>query len=633
MRLGELLLSEKLITRAGLEEALEDQVVHGGRLGTNLLELGLVQEKDLARMLGKQQNVSYAAGEMVPDPRVLRMMDPNFCDDKDVLPMRMDATRITVAVLNPNDLKALDEVAYKTGKRVVPVIITEFRMNQLLRRHCKAFRTVRSIDMGKVRPSKTLGTLKESGPSPVAGDDLINDEEFQKLYAKALAGGATEEAPAAAAAPPMMAAAEPPRRPAPPAPLAAKGPILTAATPARGLPALQMPPGATSPVATRPTTSPGMAPPRASPPRPAMPPPSAPPRLAPPSAAPPPSARMPAVTPPPASPPIAAPPSARMPALTPPAARAPVVPPPETPPPAVRTPPRTLPPSALSAAAAAASAADLGAAEAAASLGAPSDFGPSGAAVDSDYGASEAAASLGGSVAGHEPEMPLLELTEAAEVQATPYSEPPEFDTPASAMTVSFAALPTAAFEEPATEEAAAPVVAAPAAEVDEPPPKPLTFAEAQKLLAQSDDRNDVGQTVLRFALGKWKRCLLFGVQGNVITGWQGFGVGIQPRKVRRIGLPLTAKSTFRLVHTTRSHFIGPIAKDAGTEAFYGLLGGNFPRTAVVLPLLVRGKVVHMLYVDNGPDQFTPPDIGELLILSQAVQRSYEAMISRRKAG
>src|SRR5688572_25809868 len=124
MRLGELLLSEKLITRAGLEEALEDQVVHGGRLGTNLLELGLVQEKDLARMLGKQMNTAYAAGEMVPDPRALRLVDANFCDDKDILPMRVDGTRITVAVLSPNDLKALDEVAYKTGKRVVPVVVT-----------------------------------------------------------------------------------------------------------------------------------------------------------------------------------------------------------------------------------------------------------------------------------------------------------------------------------------------------------------------------------------------------------------------------------------------------------------------------------------------------------------------------
>ena len=48
--------------------------------------------------------------------------------------------------------------------------------------------------------------------------------------------------------------------------------------------------------------------------------------------------------------------------------------------------------------------------------------------------------------------------------------------------------------------------------------------------------------------------------------------------------------------------------------------------------VLVRGKVVHILYVDNGPNELTPPDVGELLILSQSVGRSYEALMKRRKS-
>ena len=56
-----------------------------------------------------------------------------------------------------------------------------------------------------------------------------------------------------------------------------------------------------------------------------------------------------------------------------------------------------------------------------------------------------------------------------------------------------------------------------------------------------------------------------------------------------------------------------------------------YPATAVILPLLVRGRLVHLLYVDNGPIKPTPPDVGELLILSQSVTRSYEALITARK--
>src|SRR5687768_14312208 len=147
MRLGELLIQEKLVTPQALEEALESQVVHGGRLGTNLLELGMISEKDLARMLGQLHGCAHSSGEMKPDPQALALTDLNEADNKDYLPMRVDATRLSVAVMNPRDFATLDSLAFQTGKRVVPVVIPEFRMHQLLRRYCKAWRPLRAIDL------------------------------------------------------------------------------------------------------------------------------------------------------------------------------------------------------------------------------------------------------------------------------------------------------------------------------------------------------------------------------------------------------------------------------------------------------------------------------------------------------
>ena len=156
---------------------------------------------------------------------------------------------------------------------------------------------------------------------------------------------------------------------------------------------------------------------------------------------------------------------------------------------------------------------------------------------------------------------------------------------------------------------------------------------EAQKLLSQSSDREDIARTVLRFALSKWKRTLILSVQGPLVTGWHGAGKGIREKAVRRIGIMTRGSAgTFKLVTDTRSHYVGPMKRDAGTSVFYKLLGGGFPQTAVILPLLVRGKVVHLLYVDNGPDQLTTPDIGELLILGQSVTRSYETLMKRRRS-
>jgi hypothetical protein len=166
-----------------------------------------------------------------------------------------------------------------------------------------------------------------------------------------------------------------------------------------------------------------------------------------------------------------------------------------------------------------------------------------------------------------------------------------------------------------------------------EPEVSPLTFAEAQKHLLGSTGREDIALTVLRFAKSKFLRAMLLNVQGPLVTGWHGIGRGVKDRNVARIGVNLKEDNTFRMVSELKSHFTGPMKKTPGIDQFYTLLGakGVYPATAVILPLLVRGRLVHLLYVDNGPIKPTPPDVGELLILSQSVTRSYEALITARK--
>jgi hypothetical protein len=390
-RLGKLLLEEKLITPTQLEEALETQVVYGGRLGTNLVELGFVKEIDLARVLGRQHNVPFASGEMVPDPSAVSVADAAFYDDKDVMPMRVDATRLTVAIMHPAQLEALDALGFKTGKRVVQVVIPEFRMTQLLRKYAKAFRPMRPIDMNAMRPSKASGAGE---PKPGDVGELINEDDFASLYAHA-------------------------------------------AAPAEEEPVIE------------------------------------------------------------------------------------------------------------------------------------------GFVVEDD------APVISGA---------LLDVPQPAAVQPPPSLVVPKPE------------LPT------------------------------LTFAEATKLLQTSQDRDDIARTVLRFAKGKFRRVLLLSVRGDLVTGWQGMGKGVTAQGVARIGVSLREDNSLKMVRDLRSHFIGPMKETPGMDVFYKMLGGGSPTTAVMMPLLVRGKPVHILYVDNGPNQVTPPDIGELLIVSQGVSRSYDTLIKARQA-
>ena len=158
----------------------------------------------------------------------------------------------------------------------------------------------------------------------------------------------------------------------------------------------------------------------------------------------------------------------------------------------------------------------------------------------------------------------------------------------------------------------------------------PITFAEAQAELQKIEDRDGVAHVVMRFAATKFKRALLLTLQGQVAVGWEGAGEGLTGSRAKRIAVPLVATSPFKLVRDSRSHFLGPLRRDPSISAFFKLLGGP-SQTSILMPILAAGRVVNILYCDSGPNRPTTPDIGELLILSQKVGRSYEAMLAKRK--
>ncbi|HEX8700408.1 MAG TPA: hypothetical protein VF815_16285 [Myxococcaceae bacterium] len=579
MRLGELLIQEKLVTPQALEEALESQVVHGGRLGTNLLELGMISEKDLARMLGQLHGCAHSSGEMKPDAQALALVDLNDADNKDYLPMRVDATRLSVAVMNPRDFATLDSLAFQTGKRVVPVVIPEFRMHQLLRRYCKAWRPLRAIDLtaaqqNRPQPAKpakretveALGATgeRELSRSSEKSAELISEEEFQSVYAEALTGGARSE--------PLMQLLDEQEEIITGEELqeAEEEEIITGeVVEEEVLPEVYAPP-VPEPTPARPTMAMFTVP------------------AAPPVA----MENLPPVAEPPV--PGYVLPDAPHPQMP---AGLPFIPAPveETPAPFDLPFPTPAEPPARR--------------PAATFIPVPSDAVPS------------RPTQIMGALPPVAPVVPPVAPT------VPPVAAAPRAQAPASA--------PPAAATPGAPEKAG---VRKSAAGAKPAPIKPYTFAEAQAQLAKSLDREDVATTVLRFAVGKWRRCLLLSVQGNLVMGWHGMGRGVREAAVRRIGVALRPQNTFRLVRDTRSHYIGPVRRDTAMNVFYRLLGAEkspeptYPKTSVILPLLVRGKVVHLLYVDNGPDQLTTPDIGELLILAQSVGRSYEAMIRRRKS-
>jgi type II secretion system (T2SS) protein E len=136
-RLGQMLVKAKLITPAQLEMALNNQVILGGRLGTNLLELGYLSEKELARFLSRKVGVQAASAEELDEiqPEVIRLIPEQVAEKYKVLPLRVEQKRLTVVMADPLDYAAIEELSFITGFIIVALVSPEARLTHALKRY------------------------------------------------------------------------------------------------------------------------------------------------------------------------------------------------------------------------------------------------------------------------------------------------------------------------------------------------------------------------------------------------------------------------------------------------------------------------------------------------------------------
>lgn len=147
IRLGELLLEKNLLTQAQLEEALQAQVIFGGKLGTVLIEMGLISEDKLAEVLAILVNVPCVKpGQLqnIPDA-VIQIISPELAEKHKVLPLAVNGKKLTLAMAEPHDLKSIDEIAFRTGYIIQPVLALEVRLVFALEKYYDVKRAMRYI--------------------------------------------------------------------------------------------------------------------------------------------------------------------------------------------------------------------------------------------------------------------------------------------------------------------------------------------------------------------------------------------------------------------------------------------------------------------------------------------------------
>src|SRR5437016_13629920 len=149
-KLGEILVRENLISPQHLREALDYQREHGGRLGYNLVRLGLVSDDMITAVLSRQYGIPSVNLELFDiDESVIRLIPQEVAQKYSVLPLSRVGATLTLAMVDPTNVFAMDYIMFMTGLNVEPVVFAEASVQREI---VKYYSSVREIALAEVEP-------------------------------------------------------------------------------------------------------------------------------------------------------------------------------------------------------------------------------------------------------------------------------------------------------------------------------------------------------------------------------------------------------------------------------------------------------------------------------------------------
>ena len=135
-RLGELLVREKLISLQQLRQAQEEQRRSGQNLGYTLSKLGYISDDDITSFLSTQYRLPAIELESYEvDAEVIRMVSREVCEKHKILPVSRSGSSLIVAMADPTNLHAIDDIKFLTGYNVEPVVASETAIHQAIERY------------------------------------------------------------------------------------------------------------------------------------------------------------------------------------------------------------------------------------------------------------------------------------------------------------------------------------------------------------------------------------------------------------------------------------------------------------------------------------------------------------------
>ncbi len=185
IRLGEILVKESLITQDQLQKALDFQRTNGGKLGSCLTRLGFITDDDITGVLSRQYGVpSINLKYYEIDPNVIKLIPQDTAARYQVIPLSRVGSVLTIAMTDPTNVFAMDDIKFMTGFNVEPVVASESAIAEAISR----FYGAAALSNNEAELSKVMKEIAEEE------QDLELAAEEEELDAAALEKAA-EEAP------------------------------------------------------------------------------------------------------------------------------------------------------------------------------------------------------------------------------------------------------------------------------------------------------------------------------------------------------------------------------------------------------------------------------------------------------
>ncbi len=161
VRLGEILIKESLITQEQLQKALEFQRANGGKLGSCLTKMGFITDDDITGVLSRQYGVPSINLKFYEiDPNVIKLIPQDTALRYQVIPLSRVGSVLTIAMTDPTNVFAMDDIKFMTGFNVEPVVASESAIGEAITRFYG----------GSDADSEELSKMMK---------DLVDDEELE----------------------------------------------------------------------------------------------------------------------------------------------------------------------------------------------------------------------------------------------------------------------------------------------------------------------------------------------------------------------------------------------------------------------------------------------------------------------